>query len=72
MKLTTIAVFGIGYVLGSRAGRERYEQLVEATKQASKRLDERRAAATREKPAPWSSSTSNGTGFDWSEPLPRT
>lgn len=27
MKLTTIAMFGAGYVLGTRAGRERYEQL---------------------------------------------
>jgi hypothetical protein len=27
MKLTTLAVFGVGYVLGSRAGRERYEQI---------------------------------------------
>jgi uncharacterized protein YdgA (DUF945 family) len=27
MKLVTVAVFGLGYVLGSKAGRERYEQL---------------------------------------------
>jgi hypothetical protein len=27
MKLGTLMVFGIGYVLGTRAGRERYEQL---------------------------------------------
>ena len=27
MKLSTIAMFGAGYVLGTRAGRERYEQL---------------------------------------------
>jgi hypothetical protein len=27
MKLRTAIVFGIGYVLGSRAGRDRYEQL---------------------------------------------
>lgn len=27
MKLMTVAVFGLGYVLGSKAGRERYEQL---------------------------------------------
>jgi hypothetical protein len=72
VKLTTIAVFGIGYVLGSRAGRERYEQIVEATREAGKRLDERRSAATHREPAAWSSATRNGTGFDWSEPLPRT
>jgi hypothetical protein len=29
MKLTTVAVFGVGYVLGTRAGRERYEQILE-------------------------------------------
>lgn len=28
MKLTTVAMFGAGYVLGTRAGRQRYEQLV--------------------------------------------
>ena len=27
MKLRTAIVFGIGYVLGTRAGRDRYEQL---------------------------------------------
>ena len=29
MKLTTVAVFGAGYLLGTRAGRERYEQICE-------------------------------------------
>lgn len=27
MKLRTVLVFGIGYVLGARAGRDRYEQI---------------------------------------------
>jgi hypothetical protein len=27
MRLTTIAAFGVGYVLGSKAGRERFDQL---------------------------------------------
>jgi hypothetical protein len=35
MKLTTVAVFGVGYVLGTRAGRERYEQILELTQIAS-------------------------------------
>ena len=35
MKLTTVAVFGFGYVLGTRAGRERYEQILELTQIAS-------------------------------------
>jgi hypothetical protein len=28
MRLRTITAFGVGYVLGARAGRERYEKLV--------------------------------------------
>lgn len=40
MKLRTLAVFGIGYVLGTRAGRERYDQIREAAKRAASRLDE--------------------------------
>lgn len=39
MKLRTMAVFGVGYVLGTRAGRERYGQIIEAAQRASKRLD---------------------------------
>lgn len=35
MKLTTVAVFGVGYLLGTRAGRERYEQIVQLTNSAS-------------------------------------
>jgi hypothetical protein len=29
VKLTTVAIFGVGYLLGTRAGRERYEQILE-------------------------------------------
>ena len=39
MKLSRIAIFGIGYVLGTRAGRERYEQIVAAAQSASQRLE---------------------------------
>jgi hypothetical protein len=39
VKLTTVAVFGFGYVLGSRAGRERYAQIVAAARKASERLE---------------------------------
>ncbi|MEJ1109533.1 MULTISPECIES: hypothetical protein [unclassified Kribbella] len=42
MKLRTLAVFGAGYVLGAKAGRERYAQIVEAAQKASQRLDEAR------------------------------
>jgi hypothetical protein len=39
VKLRTVAVFAVGYVLGSKAGRERYAQIVAAAHQASKRLE---------------------------------
>ncbi|WP_370617853.1 hypothetical protein [Mumia sp. Pv 4-285] len=39
MRLRTLAVFGIGYVLGTRAGRERYEKIVAAARQAGQRLE---------------------------------
>ncbi|TCO34548.1 hypothetical protein EV652_102614 [Kribbella steppae] len=42
MKLRSLAVFGVGYVLGAKAGRERYVQIVEALQAASQRLDEAR------------------------------
>jgi hypothetical protein len=42
MKLRSLAVFGVGYVLGAKAGRERYVQIVEAVQKASQRLDEAR------------------------------
>ena len=40
MKLTTLVVFGAGYVIGTKAGRERYAQIVTVAQKASKRLDE--------------------------------
>jgi hypothetical protein len=40
LRLRSLLAFGVGYVLGSRAGRERYEQLLAAAKRASARLDE--------------------------------
>lgn len=40
MKLRTLAVLGIGYVLGTRAGRERYDQIVATAQQAPKRLED--------------------------------
>lgn len=39
MKLARIAIFGAGYVFGTKAGRERYEQIVAAAKAASQRLE---------------------------------
>jgi hypothetical protein len=40
MKLRSLALLGVGYVLGAKAGRERYAQIVEAAQKASQRLDE--------------------------------
>jgi hypothetical protein len=38
-KLMTAAVFALGYVLGTRAGRERYEQIRGLARTASKNFD---------------------------------
>ncbi len=40
MKLRSLVLLGAGYVLGARAGRERYAQIVEAAQKASQRADE--------------------------------
>jgi hypothetical protein len=39
MKLVTAAVFGIGYVLGAKAGRERYLQMRSMARSASQSFD---------------------------------
>lgn len=38
MRLRSLVVFGVGYVLGTRAGRERYAQITEAAAKAAARL----------------------------------
>ena len=40
MKLVGVAVFAAGYVIGARAGRERYVQIVNGLASASQRLEE--------------------------------
>ncbi len=35
MKLVTLTMFGAGYVLGTKAGRQRYEQILELARRAS-------------------------------------
>ena len=40
MKLTGVAVFAVGYVVGAKAGRERYAQIVDRVASASRRLEE--------------------------------
>ena len=39
MKLVTAAAFGIGYVLGTKAGRERYQQIRAMARNASQSFD---------------------------------
>lgn len=41
MKLTAIVLFGAGYVAGTRAGRERYDQMVAMARRMADRIDER-------------------------------
>jgi hypothetical protein len=41
------AVFGAGYVLGTKAGRERYAQIVAVTRRASQRIDTSRLGGIR-------------------------
>jgi len=38
--LTKIAIFAVGYVVGTRAGHERYAQIVDVAGRASQRLEE--------------------------------
>ncbi len=40
MKLTGVALFAAGYVIGTKAGRERYAQIVDGLARASQRLEE--------------------------------
>jgi hypothetical protein len=40
VRLRSLAAFAIGYVLGSKAGRERYGQIIAAAKRTSQRLEE--------------------------------
>ncbi|HEY6398125.1 MAG TPA: hypothetical protein VIX82_11790 [Solirubrobacteraceae bacterium] len=40
MKLAKVTIFAAGYVIGTRAGRERYAQIVEGIAKVSARLEE--------------------------------
>jgi hypothetical protein len=39
VKVTSVALFAAGYVIGARAGRERYAQIVGFVERTSQRLD---------------------------------
>jgi hypothetical protein len=40
VKLTKVALLAAGYVIGAKAGRERYAQIVNGVAKASQRLEE--------------------------------
>lgn len=40
MKLAALAMFATGYVVGAKAGRERYDQIIAGAASASQRLEE--------------------------------
>jgi hypothetical protein len=40
VKLTSLSIFAAGYILGAKAGRERYAQIVDVLERASQRLEE--------------------------------
>jgi hypothetical protein len=39
MRLTAVGALAVGYVLGARAGRERYEEIRQLTTRAAQRLE---------------------------------
>lgn len=43
MKITNLMLFGAGYVLGTRAGRGRYEQIAALAKKAAANLEQKSA-----------------------------
>ena len=50
MTLTKAALFATGYLLGARAGRERYAQILEVAARASERLEELSARGDARRP----------------------
>jgi hypothetical protein len=52
--LTKVAIFAAGYLLGAKAGRDRYAQIVEVAARTSQRLEElsSRGAANRPESGP--------------------
>jgi len=46
VKLGTLVMFGVGYVLGTKAGHDRYEQICRMAQMASERLEEYSANST--------------------------
>jgi hypothetical protein len=66
VKVRSLVLFGAGYVLGSRAGRERYAQIAKLAGSAAERLRESEFAANAAEPTVrladyLQGATSNGT-----------
>ena len=40
MRIVSLAALGVGFVLGARAGEERYEQIRKAARSSARRLEE--------------------------------
>lgn len=55
------ALFAAGYVIGARAGRERYAQMVSAVASAAKRLDEFSSGHPASRPGPRSGGADSGS-----------
>lgn len=65
MKLTKAALFAAGYVIGARAGRERYAQIIDGLARASQQLEDfsgRRPPAARRSPVRHSESSRRPDG----------
>ena len=58
--LSKLIIFGAGYVLGSKAGRERYNQIIAFAHELGKRLDEY-STNGRSPLASWWNEASQGT-----------
>jgi hypothetical protein len=63
VKLTTMALIAAGYVLGAKAGHERYEQITASMEAASQRLEafSSRVAAARDESVAASDGASRST-----------
>ena len=46
MRLTSLGALGVGFVLGARAGRERYEQIRVLARRSAERLEAYGASGT--------------------------
>jgi hypothetical protein len=67
VKLAAVAVFAAGYVIGAKAGRERYAQITEGVARASQRLEE---FSARHPPGPQDHGSARADGDSRSQEKP--